>query len=60
VVARKYDVVLSVHDELIVSVPFEEIDSATEFVLKTMRTSPTWCHDLPLDAEADWDICYSK
>ena len=59
-VAYKYNVVLSVHDELVVSVPFKEINQATTFVEKVMRTSPTWCSDLPLDCESGYAINYSK
>jgi len=59
-VSKLYDVVLSVHDELVVSVPFVDVERAQEQVLAIMRTSPEWCSDLPLDAEAGWAIEYSK
>jgi len=59
-IAPIYDVVLSVHDELIIAVPFQIIDKATKFVEKEMRTSPAWCHDLPLDCESGYSIEYSK
>lgn len=59
-VAKTYDVVLSVHDELIVSVPFIEINEATKLVESIMRTSPEWCDDLILDCESGYAIEYSK
>lgn len=59
-IAPKYDVVLSVHDELIMAVDYKDLDEATIFVENEMRTSPSWCHDLPLDCESGAEIEYSK
>jgi len=48
---KKYRVVGTVHDEIICVVPEEEVREAEAFMLQVMRTAPSWCADLPLDAE---------
>ena len=54
-------VVLMTHDEIVSCVP-ERYAVATETaMIKIMRTTPhNWGADIPLDAEAGFDFCYSK
>lgn len=50
-VARKYKVVMQVHDELVVVCKESEVDECTAYITKCMTTAPTWCADLPLGCE---------
>lgn len=54
------DVVLTVHDELILKGPSTNCDKHMNRILEVMKTPPDWCKDLPLDAEGGYDISYSK
>lgn len=60
VINQRYNVVLTVHDEIICIVPDEEADTAYKYMLQIMRTPPAWAPTLPLDAEGGYDDCYSK
>ena len=55
-----FDVVLTVHDEIILTGPDTDCDVHMDKILEVMRTPPDWCKDLPLDAEGGYDVCYSK
>lgn len=48
---QRYLVVGTVHDEIICCVAEDEVNDAEQFMLEVMRTAPSWCPDLPLDAE---------
>jgi len=50
-VAKVYDVVMTVHDELVMVCPDDEVDECVEYVKKCMTTAPKWCSDLPLGCE---------
>jgi DNA polymerase len=50
-VAKVYDVVMTVHDELVMLCPDDEVDECVEYVKKCMTTAPAWCSDLPLGCE---------
>ena len=50
-VAKVYDVVMTVHDELVMLCPEDEVDECVEYVKKCMTTAPDWCKDLPLGCE---------
>jgi DNA polymerase len=50
-VAKKYDVVMTIHDELVMLCPEEDVDGCVAYVTKCMTTAPLWCHDLPLGCE---------
>jgi DNA polymerase len=50
-VAKVYDVVMTVHDELVMLCPDDEVDECVEYVKKCMTTAPSWCADLPLGCE---------
>lgn len=52
---------LMTHDEIVVCVPERFAASTEKALIKIMRTAPhNWGKDLPLDAEASYDSCYSK
>lgn len=51
-IAKKYKVVMTVHDAIACIVPNEEVKEAKKFVEKVMKTRPTWAQELPLDCEA--------
>ena len=59
-VAKEYKVASTTHDELIAIAPRSEGDRALAFMLDTMRTPPSWCPDIPLDAEGGWAREYIK
>ena len=50
-VSKKYNVVMTVHDELVMVCPDKEVELCVSFVEKCMTTPPEWCSDLPLDCE---------
>jgi DNA polymerase len=50
-ISRKYRVVGTVHDEILLLVEEDNAERALEDLLTTMRTPPDWAPDLPLDAE---------
>ena len=50
-VAKRYDVVLQVHDELVMLCSENEVDECVKYVEKCMTTAPAWCYDLPLGCE---------
>ena len=47
---RGYEVVLQVHDELVLEVDGDKVEQATKDVEEVMTTPPDWC-DCPLDCE---------
>lgn len=49
--SKKYHVVGTVHDELLLLVPEADAEQALADVIEIMRTPPAWAPDLPLDAE---------
>tara|TARA_R100000935_G_scaffold15186_1_gene30219 strand:- start:1154 stop:3031 length:1878 start_codon:yes stop_codon:yes gene_type:complete len=50
-VSKKYRVVMTVHDELVMLCPENETEECVSFVNKCMTTAPDWCTDLPLGCE---------
>ena len=50
-VAKYYDVVMTVHDELVLLCHDDEVDDCVDYVHKCMTTAPAWCSDLPLECE---------
>ncbi len=50
-VAKRYPVVMTVHDELVMLCKDDEVDSCVDYVKHCMTTAPTWCNDLPLGCE---------
>ena len=59
-IAKELPVVLLVHDQIMSLAPEKEADAALAFALETMRTPPSWCSDLPLDAEGHTAKNYVK
>lgn len=50
-VAKKYDVVMTVHDELVMLCPEDDVDECVKYIRHCMTTAPAWCADLPLGCE---------
>ena len=50
-VASRFKVVMTVHDELVIVCPNNDVDNCVEYVRKCMQTPPVWCLDLPLECE---------
>ena len=50
-VAKRYPVVMTVHDEYAIVVPEAEAEEATAFMLKCMTTPPPWLPGIPLGSE---------
>jgi DNA polymerase len=51
-VAKKYQVVMTVHDAIACIVPEGEVERAVEYVELCMRIRPQWGPDLPLNCES--------
>lgn len=58
-VAKKYKVVMTVHDAVACVVPQDEIETAMEYVGICMRIRPAWAPDLPLNYEAGYGRNYA-
>ena len=56
----EFDVVLTVHDEIIAGSSQDNAQEKLDTMIDIMCTPPTWAPDLPLDAEGGWDVSYSK
>jgi DNA polymerase bacteriophage-type len=50
-IAKKYKVVLTVHDSVACIAPIEEADEAARYVQECMRWRPSWAQTLPLNCE---------
>lgn len=57
-VAKKYRVVMTVHDAIACIVPKAEAEAAKEYVELCMRLRPAWAPDLPLNCEAGYGDSY--
>ena len=57
-VAKKYRVVMTVHDAIACVVPTEQVETAQEYVEMCMRTRPDWGMELPLNCEAGAGASY--
>jgi len=57
-IAKKYKVVMTVHDAIACIVPEEEVENAQEFVEMCMKIRPDWGMDLPLNCEAGNGMSY--
>lgn len=56
----KYRVVMTTHDEGVSLARKSQGPKALEFMLKVFKTPPSWCSDIPLNAEGGFDVNYSK
>jgi DNA polymerase len=54
------DVVLTVHDEIIALSSDKNADKTLKEIMTIMTTAPTWCSELPLDAEGAYSKIYDK
>ena len=54
------DVVMQVHDEIIAIGSEVNADVTMDRILQIMKTAPSWCQDLPLDAEGGHSQLYDK
>jgi DNA polymerase I-like protein with 3'-5' exonuclease and polymerase domains len=59
-IAKKYRVVMTVHDAIACLVPESEKDTGREFVEVCMRIRPKWALDLPLNCESGVDKSYGR
>lgn len=50
-VSRRYPVLLTVHDSLVMCVKEAELDTALPYIAKCMRWTPGWISGLPLDCD---------
>ncbi len=57
-IAKKYRVVMTVHDAIACIVPTHEAETAREFVEMAMRIRPKWASDLPLNCESGVGLSY--
>ena len=57
-IAKKYKVVMTVHDAIACIVPEAEAETAKEFVELCMRLRPAWAPELPLNCEAGYGQSY--
>ena len=57
-IAKKYRVVMTVHDAIACLVPEMEADRGIEFVELCMKIRPSWASELPLNCEAGSGYSY--
>jgi len=57
-IAKKYRVVMTVHDAIACIVPKDEVERAKEYVEVCMRIRPEWAKELPLNCEAGYGESY--
>jgi len=60
VIARRYPVVMTTHDETVTLPTVAGGKRCLDFMIKVMRTPPAWAPDIPLNAEGKVDVFYSK
>lgn len=59
-VAKKYKVVMTVHDAIACVVPEHEAETGMEYVEMCMKMRPKWAQDLPLSCEAGMGRSYGE
>ena len=59
-VAKKYRVVMTVHDAIACVVPKDEVKTAQEYVELCMRMRPQWGTELPLNCESGYGDSYGE
>lgn len=57
-IAKRYKVVLTVHDAVACIAPKEEAEEAMAYVMECMRFVPTWAEGVPLNCEAGFGDSY--
>ena len=59
-IAKKYRVVLTVHDSVICLVRNDEVSPALDYIESCMRCTPKWAEGLPLDCESGVGRSYGE
>ena len=59
-IAKKYRVVLTVHDSVICVVRNDEVPAALNYIESCMRCTPKWAEGLPLDCESGVGRSYGE
>lgn len=59
-IAKRYRVVLTVHDSIVCCVPEREVDEAQAYVEACMRWVPDWAKGLPIDCESGTGKSYGE
>ena len=59
-VAKRYRVVMTVHDAISCIAPEDEADEALAYVQQCMKVPPTWAPSLPLDCEGAYGYSYGE
>lgn len=54
------NIVMQIHDEIVAIGSESDSDKTMEQIIGIMRTPPSWCSDLPLDAEGGVSQVYDK
>lgn len=60
IIDKVHRIVMTTHDEAVACVKKARATSAMRMMIKTMRTPPPWCADIPLNAEGGYAENYSK
>ena len=59
-IGKTYPVAFQVHDEVIITVPKLESNTARELVEKKMSRPPSWANDLPVACESGIGYNYGE
>ncbi len=59
-VAKKYKVVMTVHDAIACVIPEQEAEAGQEYVEMCMKMRPKWAQDLPLSCESGMGKSYGE
>jgi DNA polymerase len=59
-IAKKYKVVLTVHDAVACIVPEAEVEEGMQYVTECMRWTPDWAEGLPVNCEAGHGKSYGE
>jgi DNA polymerase len=59
-IAKRYRVVLTVHDSIACCVKDEEVDEAQQYIEECMRQPPEWAYGLPIDCESGTGKSYGE
>jgi len=57
-IAKRYDVVLTVHDAIACIVPEAEVNEAQAYIESCMRNTPDWAEGLPVNCESGYGKSY--
>lgn len=59
-VAKRYRVVLLVHDEVVYLIPENEAEEGVRYGIDCLSEPPTWCEGLPIGADGGYAKHYAK